>query len=137
MTNRVGLWIDHKKAVIVIVGEKGETIKKIESGVKHIEFKGAPHPKVAYSAQYSQGDDQLDKQFLVHLNKYYEQVIAQLRGASRVLIFGPGEAKSELKARLARQKAVNPELSVEAADRMTDRQIVARVRKHFQEPSAD
>ncbi len=131
MVNRVGLWIDHKNAVIVSIDERGAAVKKIESGAKHLDFRGAPHPKTAYSAQYSQGDDQLDNQFTVHLNKYYEQVISLLRGASSVLVFGPGEAKSELKKRMAREKGLAPEIHLEPADRMTDRQIVAKVRDFF------
>jgi hypothetical protein len=133
MTNRVGLWIDHKQAVIVSVSEKGESIKKIESGAKHLDYRGAPHPKTAYSAQYSQGENQLDQRFREHLNKYYDQVIASLRGADSVLIIGPGEARSELKARLAREKGSQRKIHVEPADRMTDRQIAARVRGYFKD----
>jgi hypothetical protein len=132
MTKRVGLWIDHKKAVIVSLGDKGETIQKIESGAKHLEYRGAQRSKVAYSAQYSQGDDQLDRQYLQHLKKYYAQVISHLRHARSVLVFGPGEAKTELKGLLGRQMAPARRITVETADRMTDRQIAARVRKHFE-----
>ena len=133
MTRSVGLWIDHKNAVIVSVDEKGETIRKLESGAQHVVYRGAPRPKTAYSAQYNQGDDQLDKQYLLYLKKYYEKVIALLRGATGILIFGPGEAKVELKSRLARQKGSSPQVQVEPADKMTDRQIVARVRRYFQQ----
>jgi hypothetical protein len=136
MSKRFGLWIDHKNAVIVAVGEKGETVSKLESGAKHLDYRGAPHPKSAYSAQYNQGDDQLDNQFLVHLNKYYERVISALRGADSLYVFGPGEAKGELKKRLAREKSLTRSVRLETADKMTDRQIVAKVRKYFQDPGA-
>ncbi|HEY5983527.1 MAG TPA: hypothetical protein VIU38_08635 [Anaerolineales bacterium] len=130
MTNRVGLWIDHEKAVIVSVSEKGETVRKIESGAKHAEYRGAQRSKVPYSAQYSQGDDQLDKRFQQQLAKYYDAIAEQLKGATAVLIFGPGEARSELKRHLDARKGAQREILVEAADRMTDRQIVARVREY-------
>ena len=133
MTRSVGLWIDHKNAVIVSVDEKGETIRKLESGAKHVVYRGGPRPRTAYSAQYNQGDDQLDKQYLLYLKKYYEKVIALLRGASGILIFGPGEAKVELRSRLERQKGTSPQVQVEPADKMTDRQIVARVRRYYQQ----
>lgn len=136
MTNRVGLWIDHQKAVIVSVSEQGESIKKIESGAKHLDYRGPTRPKSTYSAQYGKGDDQLDNQFLEHLNKYYTHVGAELRGATDVLIFGPGEARSELRRHLERDKSMRGEIHVEPADKMTDRQIIARVREHFkQKPS--
>jgi hypothetical protein len=134
--NRVGLWIDHTQAVIVSVGEQGATVKKIESGVKHVQYRGAPRPRSPYSAQYAQGDDQLDRQFVVHLNKYYGKVIAVLRGAGSILVFGPGEAKSELKKRLGLQRKLGRNILVETSDKMTERQIVAKVRKHFRELDA-
>ncbi len=37
MMKNIGLWIDHKKAIIVIQSEQGEDIQKIESEVgRHI-----------------------------------------------------------------------------------------------------
>jgi len=131
MTNRVGLWIDHQTAVIVSVSEQGETVKKIESGAKHLEYRGPTRTRNAYSTQYSKGDDQLDNQFRQQLNKYYAQVIAELRAAERVLIMGPAEAKSELRRLIGRDKSLRGEIHVETADRMTDRQIAARVRRFF------
>jgi hypothetical protein len=128
MTHRVGLWIDHQKAVIVSVSGQGETVKKIESGAKHFEFRGPTRTKVAYNAQYGKGDDQLDKQYQQKLGRYYAQVMAELRRASTVLVFGPGEAKSELKRLIQQDKGMRCELHLEPADRMTDRQIIARVR---------
>ncbi len=133
MTKRFGLWIDHKQAVIVILGEQTQSIRKIKSGVeRHIHYRGATHPKSPYSPQYQQGDDQLDNQYTVHINKYYADIITQIRGAEALLIFGPGEAKSELKTRLAREKGYTKSIQVETADKMTERQIAAKVRRYFQ-----
>jgi hypothetical protein len=47
------------------------------------------------------------------------------------LIFGPGEAKGELKRRLASMKLADRVTAVETADKMTDPQIVAKVRTYF------
>ncbi len=129
----IGVWIDHKKAVIVIQSEQGEDIQTIESGVEKLKYRGAAHPRSKYSAQYQQGDDQLDNKFTEQLNKYYEKVIEQFRSAEAVLIIGPGEAKRELEKRMAHHKVNAPILGVESADKLTDRQIAARVRNYFQE----
>ena len=94
MMKNIGLWIDHKKAILVVQSEQGEDIQKIESEVgKTCFISGASHPRSPYSAQYQQGDDQLDNKFNEHLNKFYDKVIAHIRAAEAVLIFGPGEAK--------------------------------------------
>ena len=41
MKRDVGLWIDHRKAVIVTVSDEGDETKVIESGMeKHVRFAG-------------------------------------------------------------------------------------------------
>ena len=133
MNKQIGLWIDHKRAVILTMSEQGENIQKIESGMgRHIRYRGATHPRTPYSAQYQQGDDQLDNKFTEQLNKFYGKVIAHIRMADSVLIFGPGEAKSELEKRLVHEKVKVQVVGIETADKMTDRQIAAKVRRHFQ-----
>ncbi|MCX6555193.1 MAG: hypothetical protein NTZ12_09310 [Candidatus Aminicenantes bacterium] len=47
------------------------------------------------------------------------------------MIFGPGEAKGELKKRLERDGLGGRIAAVETVDKMTDRQIAAKVRKRF------
>ena len=47
------------------------------------------------------------------------------------MIFGPGAAKDELKARLERNNLGGRIVGIEAVDKMTDRQIAAKVRQHF------
>lgn len=134
MTKEVGLWIDHKKAMIVFLSEQGEKFQQIESNVaKHSRYHGATHPKSPYSAQYQKGDDQLDRQLVEQLNKFYGSVITRIREADSLLIFGPGEAKHELEKRLAHEKVDLNITAVETADRMTERQIAAKVKKHFKE----
>ena len=39
MNKQAGLWIDHRKAVIVLITDEGEEVKKIVSGMeKHVRF---------------------------------------------------------------------------------------------------
>jgi stalled ribosome rescue protein Dom34 len=134
MNKQLGVWIDHKKAVIAIQSEQGETIQRIESGAgKHVQHHGATHPKSPYSAQYQQGDDQLDNKFNEKLNKFYGKVIDLIRTSDSVLILGPGEAKVELEKRLVHEKVKVQIIGIETVDKMTDRQIAAKVRSRFQE----
>lgn len=52
-------------------------------------------------------------------------------GKPSSLIFGPGEAKGELQERLEECNLGRRIVGVETVDKMTDRQIAAKVRKHF------
>ena len=67
-----------------------------------------------------------------HLNIYYDPVIASIRDAESILIFGPGDAKDELKKRLKKNKLGGRIVGSETVDKMTDRQIASKVRKYFQ-----
>lgn len=134
MTNHIGVWIDRKQAVLVILNEQGEQIRRLASGVsKRIQTDRKARSKNPNGTQPLPAEDRKDRQFIEKLNQYYETVTASLRDAASVFIFGPGEAKLELERMLARQKAAPPILAVEPADKMTERQIAAKVRKRFQQ----
>ena len=132
MKTQVGLWIDHRKAFLVSISDKGEETGIIVSNVeKHLQRTGDSPLKGRYEAQKVPADDSRQRSFTGHLNIYYSAVIAGLRDAKSILIFGPGEAKGELKKRLDKVHLGGRIAAVEAADKMTDRQIAAKVREYF------
>lgn len=132
MTAQMGLWIDHRKAVTVAVMEQGEHVGMITSQVeKQLRRSGDSPLRGGYESQQVPADDSRQRSFTAHLNTYYDAVIVGLRGAKSILIMGPGEAKDELKKRLARNKSGGRVVEVETADKMTNRQIAAKVRQHF------
>jgi hypothetical protein len=126
MKKQAGLWTDHRKAVIVIVTEEGEEIKEITSNMeKHIRFTGGT------ASEDGSTEDVRDRQFGNHLNSYYDGIIAWIRDVESIQIFGPGEAKGELEKRLKDKGFRGHIIAVETVDKMTDRQIAAKVREHF------
>ena len=134
MKTIAGLWIDHRKAVIAMVSNTGEETKVIESHVeKHAGRVAGARSTTPYESQKVPADDLRQREFTGHLHGYYEEVIAAIRDADSILIFGPGEAKGELKGRLEKHKLGGRIVAVEAADSMTDRQIAAKVRVYFHE----
>ena len=127
MSEQVGIWIDHREAFVVFVGEGSEETERIESGMeKHVRFSGHA------ASEEGSADDQRDRQFAAHLDRYYDAVIAHVRDATSILLFGPGEAKGEFEKRLASKGLGARVVGVETTDKMTDRQIAAKVRQHFQ-----
>lgn len=122
MKTGVGLWIDHKKAVIVFVAGKDTEIKLISSNIeKHHRQSGVSMP----------ADDIRQRELAGHLNIYYDEVISCIREAESILILGPGEAKGELKKRLEKDNLNRLIVGIKTADKMTEKQIVALVRGHF------
>jgi hypothetical protein len=130
MKEEVGLWIDHKKTVIII-GEGEEKITLNSNLEKHVRFTGGARGKTAYGANYFPAEDHEDRHFVEHLNKYYTDVIGHLRGARSIMIMGPGEAKFELEKRLQHEGLKDHVIGIESADKLTERQISARVKNFF------
>jgi len=121
MKKRVGLWIDHKKAVIFSLADEGAEIKRISSELKeNVRFSGGAQKESAEE----HGDNRLNGQ----LNDYYDEVVTYIRHAESILIFGPGEAKVELRKRLENMDLHGHIVGIETVDKMTDNQIVVKVR---------
>jgi hypothetical protein len=132
MKKEVGLWIDHRKTVIVTFENDVEVIREIKSNMeKHVRFSSTTRSKTSHKSQGSTAEDMRDRQFGDHLGRYYEGVVSLIRGADSILIFGPGEAKIELEKRLKQEELGERIVGVETVDKMTDNQITAKVRDHF------
>ncbi|MDB6007260.1 MAG: hypothetical protein JWR15_4247 [Prosthecobacter sp.] len=137
MKTNIGLWIDHRRAVIVQKSSAGEEIHVILSDADRQP--GRIHGErstAAYEAQQVDADDVSERKFTAHLHRYYEEVVADVRHAEALLVFGPGEAKGQLVKELEKALPKTCVVTVETADKMTDRQIAAHVRDHFMEANS-
>lgn len=127
MKKQAGVWIDHKEAFVVFVGEGTQEAHRTASDVeKHVRYSGHA------ASHEGSADDQRDRQFAAHLGKYYDEVISHLGDTESLFILGPGEAKGELEKRLASKGLGTKVVGVEAADKMTAHQVAAKVRQHFE-----
>jgi hypothetical protein len=132
MKRKVGLWIDHRKAVIVFLAGEEEEMKLVRSSVeKQIRRDSGSRSGGPFESQAVQSDGRQQRSLTKHLNTYYNEVISCIRDAEFILIFGPGEAKGELKKHLEREGLGGRIVSVETVDEMTDPQIAAKARQHF------
>ena len=127
MKKEVGLWIDHRKTIIVALSNEAEEIKRITS---HLEKDARPSGGwVAHSGRDYKSEDLQDRRFMGHLDIYYDEVISFIRDAESILILGPGEAKGELKKRMESERLQGRIVGVETVDKMTDFQIEKKVRQ--------
>jgi hypothetical protein len=130
MKTSVGLWIDHREAIVVVLTENGETTKHIESAIeKQLRRSGRSPSNEPFESQLVPADDTRERDYRGHLANYYSEVIACIGDANSVLIFGPGEAKGELKKRMEKDQDGLRIVTIETADKMTEPQIVAKVKQ--------
>ena len=131
METYIGIWLDHKKAIIYSITGESETRHVIESGVqtrRRIPGEGKQYTRMgnAFIAPEHRHEERVRHQ----LDKYYQEISAYVQDACDLLILGPGEAKTELEKVMQSQKGLAEKVrEVESADRLTDRQIAAWVRE--------
>ncbi|EAQ78925.1 hypothetical protein [Blastopirellula marina] len=132
MATKAGVWIDHQNAIIVSITAAGEEITRLTAGDQEAfppsiesreQHRYTPHDFVA--------EDKLERKQANEEKKMYVAVMAALQGAESILILGPGEAKGAFQKYLAGQHELCLEITVSPADKMTDPQLIAKVREHF------
>jgi hypothetical protein len=132
MIDCAGIWIDHRKAFVVTLSADGEDTKLILSRVEKHPERGGDSPLRGRSEAHGvPADDRQQRALTGELNVYYDRVISTVRGYPKVFVFGPGEAKKELHNRVVKMKVGESVTAMEAADKMTDREIIAKVREYF------
>lgn len=129
MNKKVGLWINRTKAVIISIANNTEARRIITSDMEHyvlystvVPGDGAP-------------ENLRDRRYWNHLGEYYEKIIAHIRDATEIQIFGPEVAKYELQKHLEDEGLAGQIVSMEEVEKMTDLQIATKVQKRFPIPS--
>jgi hypothetical protein len=109
------------------------TAKTLESEVgPHARYSGRSGYPTSDGPQEGRGEKKYEERYGQHLDQYYDEVISQLDQPEALFIFGPGEAKLQLKERLSRSKALSEHtVEIETTDKLTDPQIVAKVKEHY------
>ena len=125
MNKKVGLWLDRNKAVIVSIADNIEARRIITSDMEHyvlystvVPGDGAP-------------ENLRDRRFWNHLGEYYAKIVAHIRDAAEIQIFGPGGAKFELQKHLENEGLAGNIVSMEDAGKLTDFQIGTKVQERF------
>ena len=133
MSKKIGIWIDHKEAVLVSIENGTAAVRRVESevGTRFSPSGGwkAGGTSVAQSIVKEQTADERRKH---HLHAYYQELIKAVGVANGVFIFGPGEAKNELIKEIKKIKVPHITIAeVETCDKMTEPQIAAKVKAFF------
>ena len=141
MKKYVGIWLDHREAFVVslaknqpIADVNQEMIERIESNIeRRVRLSGGSRTrKTPYGPQDISVDSKQEDRFKLQIREYFKEILIRISDADRILIFGPGEAKIELKKEIEKSKGfANIIKKIESADKMTKRQIAAKVRAFF------
>ncbi len=136
MKKQAGIWLDARNAWIVNLSTDGADAAELQH-VASGAHSGASGGHTTWGPH--RGDHQRNAQERQHHEEraFFEKIISQLDPATtEVVVFGPSEAKHGLYKLLA-ERPDGPEIAgVEAADRQSERQMVAWVRDYFHHDAA-
>jgi stalled ribosome rescue protein Dom34 len=129
---KAGVWINHRQAVVVLITDAGQETKKIAFDIgQPVRSAGKSSSKKKYTPNDFVAEDRLGRKVENDRKDYYNDVIACIKSADSLLILGPGEAKGELSKHIKAKKVRGVVVELETTDKMTDRQIAAKVQQHF------
>lgn len=142
MKKYIGIWVDHKKAVIVTKKQPERSYEKdVELAVTQISSDverkvrlsgGSRTRNTPWGPQEIAVDSKIEARQKQQLKKFYHRIIEFIKDADKILIMGPGEAKLELKKEIEKSKALIPKIvGVHTSDKMTNNQIAAKVKSYF------
>ena len=134
MEKLFGLWVDHEKAIIVSLIDGSHKVTHVESDIEgRFRLKGGSRSNTPYGIQSATSESKRDFRYSKHLNIYFQHIIDLLKEAKQIYIFGPGEAKFELKKKIEKNNMFLDKISdIETTDKLTEPQIVAKVKKYFE-----
>lgn len=133
LDKNLGMWVDHREAILVWLKGDKDLVERIESNVDS-RFRPSGGWKASGSsvAQSISKEQNADERRNHQLHDFYQAVIKKLDKADTLFLFGPGQAKLELVKEMEKIKGRrNIVAAVEPADRLTENQLVAKVRAFF------
>lgn len=134
MKRQTGIWIDTSKAIIVTLeGGKDEKISEIDSDVENKVYHDKEGNKGTFSGvHHGSSETKFDNRKKEQLDFFIKEVLAYVKGADELFVFGPAETKIRLEQKIQDEKLFANKLkAVETADKMTLNEIVAKVKKFY------
>ncbi len=121
-TKRIGVWLDHTKALII--EEKNSTITSY--AMESISREGE-NQNFGMDENLKQNTEQ------DQLSDFFKRITEVLKGYTEVLLFGPTDAKTELHNILKQDRHFdNVKIDVEITDNLTENQMHEFVKEHFE-----
>ena len=127
-----GIWIDREHATAVLVSADSSELDTFQAGVS----KTFPQTKESRNEhEHSRNDfiaeDRLERKQAHARIEMYDSILRYVAKAETLFIFGPGEAKKEFQKHIASSGDRKHVVEIESSDKVTNPQLIAKVREHF------
>jgi hypothetical protein len=128
VNGKLGIWIDHKTAIVVSVTRDHSLVTRLQSSLR-------PHGHY-HGAQDGGGEKKYEARHAQRLAHFVDAVARHVERGDELLILGPGESKSALARRIREVKSLRGvATTTRAADKLSQAQLVAMIRQRYRLPS--
>ncbi len=141
MKTFIGIWVDRRKAIIITLQRELpidrayiQSIDRIDSGVEaRVRLSGGSGTRgTPWGPQDIAVDGKSEARRQDQLKQYFGLIITKISEADRIIIMGPGETKTQLRKAVDKIRDLAARVEpVETVDKLTEKQIAARVRRFF------
>lgn len=136
MKNQTGMWIDGSKAVIITLVDGKERVEQVEADVENpVHLYGEGDHGVRMGSRHLSPEKKFDERRKNQRDQYLDVVLEKVKATDELYLFGPAETRTLLQHKIDAEKAyktLSEKLrAVEPADTMTQKQIVAKVKKFY------
>ncbi len=128
MQGRVGIWVDHRHAFILRPNSTDSMVTTVHSNAESQSRRASDLESGPFEPLQVQSDDVRQHKYTAELNKYYDRVIDHIGDTDSLVIFGPGEAKLELRHRMDKHRFSKVHIDMETTDHMSEAQMLEFVR---------
>ncbi|MCB0620462.1 MAG: hypothetical protein KDC43_05030 [Saprospiraceae bacterium] len=134
---RAGIWLDFREAFVIDLSGDSPSTTRIASGIEDFHVKGGARSKTPYGPMDKTSESKFLERRLHQTREYFTHILELVGEAEELYLFGPAEAKVQLHKEIEHRRSFRPAvLSIETADKMTDRQKIARAKAFFDSFSA-
>ncbi|MFM7838826.1 MAG: hypothetical protein ACKO6K_04615 [Chitinophagaceae bacterium] len=132
-TIQYGIFIDHKKAVVVSIDEKNQiATESLKAPLTSLHFKGEKTTKTGMLGKTVNRQKKQQNQTNLNFRKFCKTVAGQLKKANQIYIFGPADAKYALQNEIEKRKSLSAVyLKVAKAAPMVQKEVIRTVKKYY------
>ena len=132
-TLQYGIFIDHKKAVVVSINEKNLiATESFKAPLTGLHFKGEKTTKTGLLGKTVNRQKKQQNQTNLNFRKFCKTVAGQLKRANQIYIFGPADAKYALQNEVQKRKSLAAVyLKVATTAPMLQKEVIRTVKKYY------
>ena len=130
----MAIWLDKKQAYLITVNDELVNTSLLQSNIETFNPKGGYGSRV----KYGPSDTVKEKAYLAKEEKqkkeFFKKLVEGVSADTSLFIFGPAQMKNDLNKFISEHLRPQPlSVHVENADSMTKNQIIAKVKKYFEQ----